>query len=980
MDSLNDQKNILIVDIGSTTTKGLLLERDGEKYFFKAIADAPTTVERPFEDVNIGLERVILDIEKKSGLKIYDNDRKIIIPFLATSSAGGGLQMLVFGLTRSETGKAAEATAYGAGAIITGSFTVDDGVPEMEKMRMIRELHPDMILMAGGIDGGGVWGTLRQAEILTLAEPRSKFMPEEQIPLVFCGNIEAREFVKDILGENFQIHVTDNIRPTLEKFNYEPVRHKVHQLFMENVMENAPGYKKVKKATVRDILPTPTGVELILKKYYEKHKENTLLVDIGGATTDIFSCIKSNINRTVSANIGMSYSLSNVLKEAGIEAITKNLCGKISEDDARNYIANKTLNPEYIPKTKGERFIELSCAAEGIKLAWNQHIGMNMEVNHMGFLDKRRRDIEEHKVCPFEEVFNLTDDKDSLFQFSSISKIIGAGGVISSSEKTEDIVFILNEGFSPIGITELYVDKYFKSPQMGMFTLIEPEKAVETFEKESLVKVCTVISAVGKTPKESVEVIRVTDIKEGTSSVMRSDEVFFMRKGGHFRFESLNGYMFGTSGNVYEIESDKPILLDCRCGKEKDSSVVFKALYGEPKDLSVSYDFMKGRSEIFTGEFEISRSLPYKGDILVQKGQKVKIESVIAQNMFNPPKIYMINIRKLAGDDIKLTKNDISEGLSVKKGDTVEHGQAIFSFKKKSDPLPLHYHSNVRGEIVKIDDYGMIILKEIQDYGDEPVTVNMALEMGIKPKEMDKYLKCHEGDFVQKGQMIAQKTTGSSVNDLINSVIEGKSERHDGMTLERSGKHFSFKSPATGYLKKIDYNTGDVTVQYKAKPFILKSFVNGEIIAVHKNISADIRINGSYAYCLIGFGGENFGKLKMADRYGDISVTNEGEIVIFTHPVTKQTLEFAAKNKVKGIIAPSINNRDWVEFSGHEIGVAITGKEEIGFTFMLTEGFGSKEMNKDYVEYFKANEGRTASINGRTRIRAGVIRPRILIS
>jgi hypothetical protein len=256
----------------------------------------------------------------------------------------------------------------------------------------------------------------------------------------------------------------------------------------------------------------------------------------------------------------------------------------------------------------------------------------------------------------------------------------------------------------------------------------------------------------------------------------------------------------------------------------------------------------------------------------------------------------------------------------------------------------------------------------------------MAEDMGIKPKEMDKYLKYHEGDFVQKGQMIAQKTTGSTVNDLINSVIEGKSEKHDGMSVERSGKHFSFKSPATGYIKKIDFKTGEVTVQYKAKPFILRSFVNGEIIAVHKNIAADIRINGSYAYCLIGFGGENYGRMKMADRYGDISVTNEGEIVVFTRPVTKKTLEDAAKSRVKGIIAPSISNKDWVEFSGREIGVAITGKEEIGFTFMLTEGFGSKEMNKDYVEYFKENEGRTASINGRTRIRAGVIRPRILIS
>jgi uncharacterized protein (TIGR01319 family) len=973
-----NEQHILIVDIGSTTTKGLLLERDGEKYFFKAISDAPTTVERPYEDVNIGIERVILDIEKSCGLKLFDADKKLTVPFLATSSAGGGLQMIVFGLTKSETGKAAEATAYGAGAIITGSFTVDDGVPEMEKMRMIREIHPDMILMAGGIDGGGLWGILRQAEILTLAEPRSKFMPEEQIPLVFCGNVEAREFVKDILGESFQVHVTDNVRPTLEKFNFEPVRSKVHQLFMENVMENAPGYKEVKKSVVKDILPTPAGVELILKKYYEKHNENTLLVDIGGATTDIFSCIKSNVSRTVSANIGMSYSISNILKEAGTERIMSGIGGKIPEDDIRNYISNKTLNPEYIPQTDGERFIELSCAAEGIRIAWDHHMSMNLEVNHMGFLDKRRKDVMEHKLCPFEEVFNLTADKEAIFQFSHIDRIIGAGGVISCSKRIEDIVFILNEGFRPVGITELYVDKYFKAPQMGMLTLIDSEKAVETFERESLKKVCTVISVAGKS-KEPAEIIRITDLKENTSSVMRSDEVFFMKKGGHFRFEALNGYVFGVSGDSCEINTTDPILLDCRTCADRKTFSVFNALYGDPKDMHLSYEYVKGRNEIFNGEFEISRSLPYKGEVLVHNGEKVQIETVIARNLFNPPKIYMIDIRKQVGVEHKLTLEDIKTGLSVRKGDRIEYGQAVFSYKKKGDPVISHFYSNVRGEVVKIDDYGMIILKEIQDYGDEPITVNLAADMGIKPKEMEKYLKYHEGDFVQQGQIIAQRTTGSSVDDLIHSIFESRRDKHSAMT-GSSGKHYSFKAPSTGYITKVDYKTGEITIQYKSNPFILRSFVIGEVTAVHKNLSADIKVSGSYAYCLIGFGGENYGKIKISNLNRGISESDKDNIIVFAQPVNIKILEDAVRCRVKGIIAPSINNRDWVEFSGREIGIAITGKEPIGFTFMLTEGFGSKEMNNDYIEYFKANEGRIASINGRTRVRAGVIRPRVLIS
>ena len=983
MKSLSDEKNILIADIGSTTTKGLLLEKRDGRFYFKAVSNAPTTVEQPYEDVNIGLNKAIKILEEKSGMNLTSPDGKLTVPFLATSSAGGGLQVIVFGLTKSETGKAVEATAYGAGAVISGSFTVDDGIREMDKMRMIRELHPDMILIAGGIDGGGIWGVLRQAEILTLAQPRSKFMPEEKIPLVFCGNRDAGEFVQDILGDQFHVHITDNIRPDLESFNFEPVRNKVHQLFMENVMENAPGYKEVKKTVSKNILPTPTGVELILKEYYNKHKDNTLLVDIGGATTDIFSCIENNINRTVSANIGMSYSISNILKEAGAGAISDALCGKIQENEIRDYISNKMLNPEYIPQTKGERFIELSCAAAGIRLAWEQHVTMNMEVSKMGFLDKRRADLFQHNKSPFEEVFNLSANKDTVFQLSDINKIIGAGGVISSSENSEHIIFMLSEGFSPYGITELYVDRHFKSPHLGMFSLVDPDQSVEIYERETLSKVCTVVSLTGAEKLKTADngfVLTITDLSDGTTAGMRPGEVFYMKKGGHFRFEAGKDCSFGNNGSVFETDTDKGILLDCRLNHfKKDSSILFRALYGEPKEMELSYSYLKGRNEIFKGEFEISRSLPYKGEILVQEGMNVNIDTVIAQNLFNPPKIYMINVRKLVGIEEKLTKEDIANGLKVKKGDVVEYGQPVFSYAKKGDPLAIDYNSNVSGEVVKIDDYGMIIVKEIQDYGDEPVVMEIAKHLEIKPRDLRRYFSHEVGDFVQKGQTIASKTTGNSVMDIFNTIFESKQDKSLSM-VKAHGHHFTFKSTSTGYITAIDTEKGTVTVQYKSKPEVLKSFVNGRVVKVHKDISVDLKINGSYAYCIIGFGGENYGQLAFSYDNKNISEKHEGKIVVFTGPVTKSTLESARQFKVKGIIAPSISNADWVDFCGKEIGVAVTGKENIGFTLMLTEGFGFKEMNADYKEYFAQNEGAVASLNGRTQIRAGVIRPRIIIS
>jgi hypothetical protein len=668
-----------------------------------------------------------------------------------------------------------------------------------------------------------------------------------------------------------------------------------------------------------------------------------------------------------------------VLKEAGISKILSNICGLITETEARDYISNKMLNPEYIPKTKGERILELSCAAEGIRIAREQHIAMNMEIAKMGYLDKRRKQILEHKINQFEETFNLTSDKEIIFQLSDIKKIIGAGGVISSSAKDEDIIFTLAGGFNPSGITELYLDRHFKSPHLGMLTLIDPDKAAEAYERETLFKICTVVSLTSD-DGDKTAAINISELNDNLTVQMKKGEVFYSKKGGNFRFEASNGCLFGNAGKVFEIDTNKGILIDCRGLKDrKDLSGLFRALYGEPKDLKVGMGVLRGRSEIFEGEFEISRSLPYKGELLVSKGEKVHIETIIAQNLFNPPKIYMIDLRKQTGIEEKLTREDISSGLLIKKGDTIELDQPIFNCKIKSGTLPFTYNSNVCGEVVKIDDYGMVVVKEIQNYNGEPVSINVAEELNVRPKDLDRYMRYKEGSFVQKYQIIAHKTTGNSVRDILNSIIEGRSDKkdHEG---EGTGMHFSVKSPSTGHIVSIDYKTGVVSIQFRSKPFRLRSFVNGEVTALHADMSADIKVIGSYAYCIIGFGGENFGILSFADKDFGITERHSGTITVFTTPVSKQILETARDLKLKGIIAPSIPNKDWVDFYGKEIGVAVTGKEDIGFTLMLTEGFGSAKMNENYIEYFKKHEGRTASVNGRTQIRAGVIRPRVIIS
>ncbi len=157
-----DIKIILATDCGSTTTKAILIEKREGEYRLIVRGEAPTTVEAPFEDVTMGVLNAVGEVEELSGRKLLDDDGKIISPangdtgtdvYISTSSAGGGLQMMVAGVVRSMTGESAERAALGAGAIVMDVIASNDKRLPHQQIERIRHLRPDMILLSGGIDG-----------------------------------------------------------------------------------------------------------------------------------------------------------------------------------------------------------------------------------------------------------------------------------------------------------------------------------------------------------------------------------------------------------------------------------------------------------------------------------------------------------------------------------------------------------------------------------------------------------------------------------------------------------------------------------------------------------------------------------------------------------------------------------------------------------------------------------------------------------
>ena len=144
-----------------------------------------------------------------------------------------------------------------------------------------------------------------------------------ELPVIYAGNKDASSLITKELEEKMSLEIVDNLRPVLEHENLMPTRLEIQDQFLEHVMAHAPGYRKLIAWTDAPIMPTPGAVGAIMQAVADQQKIQVVGVDIGGATTDVFSVFKNRegqgkFNRTVSANLGMSYSISNVLAEAGL--------------------------------------------------------------------------------------------------------------------------------------------------------------------------------------------------------------------------------------------------------------------------------------------------------------------------------------------------------------------------------------------------------------------------------------------------------------------------------------------------------------------------------------------------------------------------------------------------------------------------------------------------------------------------------------
>ena len=454
-------KNVLLIDFGSTYTKLTAVDIDAEKIL--ATAAAYTTVKT---DINDGLEAGLRLLEQKTGKIEYAD-------CYACSSAAGGLRMVTSGLVPELTSEAAKLASLGAGAKAVGIYSfelTDDDIEE------IASLSPDIFLLTGGTDGGNSECILHNARQLASIKPT--------FPIVIAGNRSAARECERIL-EGCEVYVCPNVMPKFGVLQIEPTQKQIREIFLNRII-SAKGLSRAAELLSDIMMPTPSAVlqamELLSKGCEGELGIGELVaVDVGGATTDIYSIadgMPEHMNtvykglpepyakRTVEGDIGMRYSISGIVDAAGIVRVSE-LSG-LSEQRVSELVDYLKNNTDKVPNGDSElESLDFALASCAIEEAVRRHAGTISETYTM----MGQTFVQEGK--------NLT----------KVKQIVVTGGSLIHTKKTEQIAaHALFDPRHPESLRPkeagVWVDRTYILAAMGLLSSYYPQTALRIMKKE----------------------------------------------------------------------------------------------------------------------------------------------------------------------------------------------------------------------------------------------------------------------------------------------------------------------------------------------------------------------------------------------------------------------------------------------------------------------------------------------------------------
>ena len=481
--SLIDADSVLAIEIGTVTTRVILFDVVEGHYRFLGQGVVPTTFGAPFNDVSVGVKAALDQLRDITGRILFNAEGQLVVPSqpngsgvdacVATVSVGPPLKVVAIGLLKDVSTESAKNLASTTYAQVVETMSLNDRCGTVERLDTILQKRPDLIVVAGGIEGGAKESVLNLLEAVGLA---CYLIPKDQRPeVLYAGNSELVKNVQESIGSLANLHIAPNVRQSYESEQLTPSQPALAQIFRLVRSRQLKGIQDIDLWTGNRLMPAATAfgrtIRYISKEYTSTHK-GVMGVDVGASATTIASAFAGDLRLSIHPGLGLGENLPQILDLCSISEIMRWVTVDVSENYVRDYIYNKAIYPSCVPITSNEIAIEQAIACQAMLLAIRQAI----------------------KSYPPE----LPGSLPGLLPW--FEPIIVSGSVLTKAPARSQTLMMILNGLQPTGVTTIALDRNNLAVSLGAIAGVTPLLTIQSLDASNFINLCTVISPVGKAP------------------------------------------------------------------------------------------------------------------------------------------------------------------------------------------------------------------------------------------------------------------------------------------------------------------------------------------------------------------------------------------------------------------------------------------------------------------------------------------------
>ena len=481
--SLIDADSVLAIEIGTVSTRVILFDVVEGRYRFLGQGVVPTTIGAPFNDVSVGVKQALDHLHEITGRVFFNIEGQLVVPSqpngsgvdacVATVSVGPPLKVIAIGLLEDVSTESAKNLATTTYAQVVETMSLNDRRDTVERLDTILQHRPDLVIVAGGMEGGAKGSVLNLLEAVGLA---CYLIPKEQRPeVLFAGNSQLIENVQASIGTLANLHIAPNVRQSYEGEQLTPSQPALAKIFRLVRARQIKGIQEVDEWTGNRLLPAATAfgrtIRYISKEYSHTHK-GVMGLDVGASATTIASAFSGDLRLSIHPSLGLGENLPEILNQCALDDIMRWVQVDVPENYVRDYIFNKAIYPTSVPITAEELAIEQAFACQAMLLAVRQ-ASKSYPADLPGSLPG---------LLPWFE------------------PIIASGSVLTKAPNRSQVLMMILNGIQPTGVTTIAMDRNNLAASLGATASVTPLLTIQSLDAVNFANLCTVISPIGKAP------------------------------------------------------------------------------------------------------------------------------------------------------------------------------------------------------------------------------------------------------------------------------------------------------------------------------------------------------------------------------------------------------------------------------------------------------------------------------------------------